>query len=347
MAIVVYASQEGLALDSTPGTEQETILAALDNLQSGGSTAGGAGIRLAYQIAEDNFIEGGTNRVILCTDGDFNVGTTSTAELERLVEEKAKDTKVFLSCIGFGRGNLNDAMMEKITGIGNGNYYYADDQREAERVFVKGMTGMLVTIAKDVKIQVEFNPATVAGYRLLGYENRMLETQDFNDDKKDAGEIGAGHTVTCLYEIVPAGEPVEAADIDELKYQRPAKILIDGPQANELLTLKMRYKKPDEDVSTKLEWPVTDSGQAFGEATRDFQFAASVTSFGMLLRDSQYKGDSTYEAVIEIADSTRGSDPEGERTEFVELVRAAKRLMPVVAEEAGGEDEKPTERVGN
>lgn len=327
VAIVVYASQEGLALPSTPGTEQESIALALDNLQSGGSTAGGAGITLAYQIAEDNFIEGGVNRVILCTDGDFNVGTTSTAELERLVEQKAKDTKVFLSAIGFGRGNLNDAMMEKITGIGNGNYYYADGEREAERIFVKGMTGMLVTIAKDVKIQVEFNPAKVAGYRLLGYENRMLKTQDFNDDTKDAGEIGAGHTVTCLYEIVPAGEPVEAADIDELKYQVPAG-LSEAADTGEMLTLKMRYKQPDEDKSSKLQWPISDAGAAFGEATGDLQFAASVASFGMLLRGSQYAGNANFDAVLEIAQSTVGEDPQGERVEFVELVRAAKRLMP-------------------
>ncbi|WP_442484089.1 vWA domain-containing protein [Aeoliella sp. SH292] len=338
VAIVVYASSEGLVLPSTPGTEKEKILAALDSLAAGGSTAGGAGIQLAYQIAEDNFIEGGTNRVILCTDGDFNVGTTSTAELERMVEQKAKDTKVFLSCIGFGRGNLNDAMMENITGIGNGNYYYADGEQESERIFVKGMTGMLVTIAKDVKIQVEFNPAKVAGYRLLGYENRVLATQDFNDDKKDAGEIGAGHTVTCLYEIVPTGEEVEAAKIDELKYQRPAG-LTDKADTDELLTLKMRYKKPDGDTSTKLEWPVADSGHKFGEASTDMQFAAAVASFGMLLRDSQYKGDTSYDAVIEIAESAKGKDPEGERAEFVELVRAAKKLKPVVSEENTEEKE--------
>lgn len=340
VAIVVYASSEGLALPSTPGTEQETILAAIDNLQAGGSTAGGAGIQLAYQIAEDNFITGGTNRVILCTDGDFNVGVTNPAELERMVEQKAKDTKVFLSCIGFGRGNLNDAMMEKITGIGNGNYYYADDQREAERIFVKGMTGMLVTIAKDVKIQVEFNPAKVLGYRLLGYENRMLKTEDFNDDTKDAGEIGAGHTVTCLYEIVPTGEEFQEPDVDELKYQHPAG-LTDAAETEELLTLKMRYKEPDEDTSSKLEWPVTDSGHRFGEASTDMQFAAAVASFGMLLRDSQYKGDATYDAVAEIADSARGDDPEGDRAEFVELVRKAKQVMPAPSEpEGNAETEK-------
>ncbi|QDU54370.1 YfbK domain-containing protein [Aeoliella mucimassa] len=327
VAIVVYASSEGLALPSTPGTEQETILAALDRLNAGGSTAGGAGIRLAYQLAEDHFIQGGTNRVILCTDGDFNVGLTNPAELERLVEQKANDTKVFLSCIGFGRGNLNDQMMEKISGIGNGNYYYADSEAEAERIFARGMTGMLVTIAKDVKIQVEFNPAKVAGYRLLGYENRMLKTQDFNDDKKDAGEIGSGHTVTCLYEVVPAGEPVAAPPIDELKYQHPAG-LTNEADTGDLLTLKMRYKQPDEDVSSKLEWPISDSGHTFGQASTDFQFASAVAGFGMLLRDSQFKGLANYDAVIEIAESSLGSDPTGDRAEFVELVRAAKKLMP-------------------
>jgi len=329
VAIVVYASSEGLVLPSTPGTEQETIIGALANLRAGGSTAGGAGITLAYQIAEDNFIEGGVNRVILCTDGDFNVGTTSTGELERLVEKKAKDTGVFLSCIGFGRGNLNDAMMEKITGIGNGNYYYVDGEQEAQRVFVKGMTGMLVTIAKDVKIQVEFNPAKVAGYRLLGYENRMLRAQDFNDDKKDAGEIGAGHTVTCLYEIVPLGEAVEnnqqAADIDALKYQHPAGFT-EAADTDELLTLKMRYKKPDEDMSTKLQWPAKDAGGRFGEASGDLRFAAAAASFGMLLRDSEYKGDTSYDAVLEIAGGAVGEDPDGQRSEFLQLVRKAKEL---------------------
>ena len=331
VAIVVYASQEGLALPSITGSDQETILAALDNLRAGGSTAGGAGIRLAYQIAQDHFIQGGVNRVILCTDGDFNVGTTSTAELERLVTKNAKETGVFLSVCGFGRGNLNDAMMETISGKGNGNYYYVDSIKEAEKVFVKGLTGTLVTIAKDVKIQVEFNPAKVAGYRLLGYENRMLETQDFNDDKKDAGEIGAGHTVTALYEIVPAGEQVPAAPIDELKYQRTAGLTPEAAASDETLTLKMRYKQPDEDVSTKLEWPVKDAGQKFGEASADLQFAASVASFGMQLRGSKHAGDATLDAVQEIAEATlvgddESVDPNGYRAEFVELVKKAKQL---------------------
>jgi len=334
VAIVVYASREGLALPSITGSDQETILAALDNLRAGGSTAGGAGIRLAYQVAEDHFIQGGVNRVILCTDGDFNVGTTSTAELERLVTQKAKETGVFLSVCGFGRGNLNDAMMETISGKGNGNYYYIDSQDEAEKVFVKGLTGTLVTIAKDVKIQVEFNPAKVAGYRLLGYENRMLRAQDFNDDKKDAGEIGAGHTVTALYELVPAGEQAPAPAVDELKYQRTAGLTPEAAASDETLTLKMRYKQPDGDVSSKLQWPITDTGKAFGEASADLQFAASVASFGMQLRGSKHAGDATLDAVLEIAQATltddengdTPSDPNGYRAEFVELVNKAKQL---------------------
>ncbi len=353
VAIVVYASSEGLVLPSTPGTKQDEILAALGRLRAGGSTAGGAGIHLAYQLAEDNFIAGGTNRVILCTDGDFNVGVTSTAELQRMVEQKAKDTKVFLSVLGFGRGNLNDAMMEAISDHGNGNYHYVDNRTEARRVLVEEMTGTLVTIAKDVKIQVEFNPRQVAGYRLIGYENRMLRTEDFNNDKKDAGEIGAGHTVTALYEIVPAGKPVAVGAVDDLKYQQPTDEGAWGrgpaeppareesggsPQARpqppksqpdiagELLTLKMRYKEPEGDASRKLEWPVTDDGKNFTAATGDFQFAAAVAGFGMLLRDSQHKGNLTYAAALELAQGGVGDDRQGYRAEFVDMVRRAKSL---------------------
>jgi Ca-activated chloride channel family protein len=337
VAIVVYASSEGLALPSTPGSEQATILAALNRLQAGGSTAGGAGIQLAYQIAEDNFIEGGTNRVILCTDGDFNVGVTSTADLQRLCEQKAKDTRVFLSVLGFGRGNLNDAMMEAISNRGNGNYHYVDNRTEARRVLVEEMTGTLVTIAKDVKIQVEFNPRQVAGYRLIGYENRMLRTEDFNDDTKDAGEIGAGHTVTALYEIVPAGKTVDVTPVDDLKYQQPpnsaaasSSNVSDGENksdiSGELLTLKMRYKQPEGDTSRKLEWAVKDEGKAFGEASTDYQFATAVAGFGLLLRDSQYKGNLTYAAVLELAQAGLGVDEHGYRAEFLEIVRRAKSL---------------------
>jgi Ca-activated chloride channel family protein len=334
VAVVVYASSEGLALPSTTGSDQATILAALGRLQAGGSTAGGAGIQLAYQIAEDHFIEGGTNRVILCTDGDFNVGVTSTAELQRLCEQKAKDTRVFLSVLGFGRGNLNDAMMEAISNRGNGNYHYVDNRTEARRVLVEEMTGTLVTIAKDVKIQVEFNPRQVAGYRLIGYENRMLRTEDFNDDTKDAGEIGAGHTVTALYEIVPAGKPVDVPPVDDLKYQQPlsdaSTATDDGSDksdvSGELLTLKMRYKQPEGDTSRKLDWAVTDDGKAFGQASTDYQFAAAVAGFGLSLRDSQHKGNLTYAAVLELAQAGLGSDEHGYRAEFLEMIRRAQAL---------------------
>jgi Ca-activated chloride channel family protein len=338
VAMVVYASSEGLALASTPGTDQSKILAALDQLHAGGSTAGGAGIQLAYQVAADNFIKGGVNRVILCTDGDFNVGVTSPAELERMAETKAKETGVFLTVLGFGRGNLNDAMMEQIADKGNGNYHYVDALSEARKVLVEEMSGTLVTIAKDVKIQVEFNPAKVAGYRLIGYENRVLAAEDFNDDKKDAGEIGAGHTVTAIYELVPAGQPVAAVNVDELKYGT-AKADLDGvtaveeddvddkPATDELLTLKIRYKQPDGDTSSKLEFPITDGGQSFAKATDDFKFASSVASFGMLLRHSQFKGNATYAAVAEIAEAaSKSRDPHGYRKEFIEMVRRAKEL---------------------
>jgi Ca-activated chloride channel homolog len=331
IAIVVYAGTEGLVLPSTSGSKQDTILAALAKLQAGGSTAGGAGIQLAYQIAEENFIKGGTNRVILCTDGDFNVGVTNTADLQQLVAKKAKDTGVFISTLGFGRGNLNDAMMVAISDHGNGNYHYIDNRTEARRVLVEEMTGTLVTIAKDVKIQVEFNPAKVAGYRLIGYEKRVLRTEDFNDDKKDAGEIGAGHTVTALYEIVPAGKKVDVAPVDGLKYQKTAppsetvREILEGTD-KELLTLKMRYKAPDGDTSKKLEWPITDDGKSFSAASGDLKFAASVAGLGLMLRNSQFKGNLTYAAVVELAQSGIGEDPHGYRKEFVEMVRKAKEL---------------------
>ncbi|MCC6494451.1 MAG: DUF3520 domain-containing protein, partial [Pirellulales bacterium] len=340
VAIAVYASSEGLALESTPGTDQSKIMAALDQLKAGGSTAGGAGIQLAYRVAADNFIKGGVNRVILCTDGDFNVGVTSPAELERMAEAQAKETGVFLTVRGFGRGNLNDAMMEQIADKGNGNYHYVDSQSEARKVLVQELSGTLVTIAKDVKIQIEFNPAKAAGYRLIGYENRMLAAEDFNDDKKDAGEIGAGHTVTALYEVVPAGGKVDAAGVDELKYGAATPATAEGVAgeggeqerdeatefADELLTLKIRYKAPDGDASTKLEFPVTDGGQDFAGASEDFKFASAVASFGMLLRGSQYKGNATYAAVQEIAQSALGRDGRGYRQEFVKLVERAKEL---------------------
>ncbi len=326
VAIVVYASSEGLALESTRGDKQQQILSALNKLRAGGSTAGGAGIELAYKTAVENHIEGGVNRVILCTDGDFNVGVTSTSDLERMAEDNAKDTGVFLTVLGFGRGNLNDSMMERISGKGNGNYHYVDNLTEARKVLVEEMAGTLVTIAKDVKIQIDFNPYQVAGYRLLGYENRMLRTEDFNDDKKDAGEIGAGHTVTALYEIVPAGKSVDVPPVDASKYVKATDKPSEAEVSEELLTLRIRYKQPDADVSTKQEFPVTDQGNSFTEATPDYQFASAVASFGMLLRDSEHKGNTSFAAVKEIAQEASERDQHGYRAEFLQMVDRAKQL---------------------
>ncbi len=325
VAIVVYASAEGLVLPSTSGARREEILAALGQLRAGGSTNGGAGIELAYRIAREDSIPGGVNRVLLCTDGDFNVGTTGTGELVRLVEEGAR-SGVFLSVLGFGRGNLNDAMMEKISNKGNGNYAYIDSLSEARKVLVWQMGGTLITIAKDVKIQVEFNPAQVAAYRLIGYENRILAAEDFNDDREDAGEIGAGHTVTALYEVVPIGAEVDAPAVDPLKYQSPGRPQDDQTARDELLTLKLRYKQPDADESRLLEIPFVDRRGGFAQASPDLQFAAAVASFGLLLRDSKYKGTSSYDAVLEIAAATKGPDRHGYRAEFLEMVRRARAL---------------------
>ncbi len=349
VAIVVYAGASGMVLESTRGDKKGAILDALNRLSAGGSTAGGAGINLAYKTATENFIKGGVNRVILCTDGDFNVGTTDTDSLKELATQQAKETGVFLTVLGYGRGNLNDEMMESISNCGNGNYFYIDNLREARRVMVEQLSGTLTTIAKDVKIQVEFNPANVASHRLLGYENRMLERQDFDDDTKDAGEIGAGHTVTALYEIVPAGVAAKRSADQPLKYQpeQPLKYqpkseqeeaeenaksnddVVAGEEAQyggELLTLRLRYKLPDEDVSTKIEVAVKDAPKAFADASEDFRFASSVAGFGMLLRNSQHKGDSTFESVREMAMGSIGKDPQGYRAELVDLIGKAKQL---------------------
>ena len=289
VAIVVYAGSSGLVLPSTPGTARERLLKALERLNARGSTNGGAGIRLAYQIAREHFLPKGNNRVILCTDGDFNVGTTSQSELVQLIE-KERASGVFLSVLGFGTGNLKDSTMEKLADKGNGNYAYIDSLTEGRRVLVEQMNATLFPIAKDVKIQVEFNPARVAGYRLIGYENRLLAREDFNDDKKDAGEIGAGHTVTAFYEIIPAGQSLpNRPSVDPLKYQASEnpKFQIPNPNSSELLTLKLRYKAPDGDTSKLLEVPLTAPEiPDFAQASSDFQFAAAVAAFGMKLRGS-------------------------------------------------------------
>jgi Ca-activated chloride channel family protein len=322
VAIVVYAGAAGLVLPSTPGDRRGEIRAAIASLEAGGSTAGGAGIELAYRVAAESSIEGGVNRVILATDGDFNVGVSSPGALVRLIEEK-RETGVFLSVLGFGMGNLKDSTMETLADSGNGNYAYVDSLAEARKVLVTEGGGTLVTVAKDVKVQVEFNQAAVAAYRLIGYENRVLAAEDFNDDAKDAGDIGAGHSVTALYEVVPAGVAFEGRAVDPLKYQAPGARTV-AADGGELATVKLRYKAPDEDASTALAFAVRDDG---AEATNDLRFAAAVAEFGMLLRDSEHKGKSSFAQVLELGRAAAaGQDPGGHRAEFVALVERAQRL---------------------
>jgi Ca-activated chloride channel family protein len=330
VAIVVYAGNSGLALPSTNGDHKEQILSAIESLAPGGSTNGAEGIQLAYKVAADHFIKGGVNRVILATDGDFNVGVTSQGDLIRLIEEKAK-TGVFLSVLGVGNDNLKDSTMQKLADKGNGNYAYLDSIDEARKVLVQQMNGTLVTIAKDVKIQVEFNPSRVASYRLIGYEKRMLRKEDFNNDKIDAGEIGAGHTVTALYEIVPAGATANPAasipPVDPLKYGSGVKPASEAPSSSgEMLTVKLRHKKPDGDKSELIERAFTDNGDKFEKASPDLKFAAAVAEFGMILRDSQHKGNGTLGAVLEWAQEGKGNDANGYRAGFIELVRKAQAL---------------------
>jgi Ca-activated chloride channel homolog len=334
IAIVTYAGEEGLALAPTPGSKKEEILRTLENLRGGGATKGSAGIKLAYETARENFLKDGVNRVILCSDGDFNVGVTDQSELERIIE-KERASGVFLSVLGFGTGNIKDSTMELLADKGNGNYAYIDTINEGRKVLVDQMGSTLFTIAKDVKIQVEFNPAHVAAYRLIGYENRLLAKEDFNNDKKDAGEIGAGHTVTALYEIIPtkAGAGTGAIpgtpSVDPLKYQKvePVKEGQEAQGSNELLTVKLRYKAPDGETSKLIEVPLA-SGEtpAFEGASSDFQFASAVAAFAMKLRKSPDSGDLSWEQIQNIARSNLGQDPGSYRAEFLTLVEAAKRL---------------------
>ncbi len=327
VAMVVYAGASGLVLPPTPGDNRRAILRALNELEAGGSTHGSAGIQQAYDVAVQNFVRGGTNRVILATDGDFNVGTTNRGELTRLIEEKAR-SGVFLTVLGFGMGNLKDATMEQLADKGNGNYAYIDTEREAKKVLVRELGATLVTIAKDVKIQVEFNPAQVSAYRLIGYENRMLRAEDFNDDTKDAGEIGAGHTVTALYELAPTGQRTGTPAVDPLRYQQPPQNLSREAASGEAFTLKLRYKAPDGDTSKLLEFPIVDEDLPYARADKDFKFAASVASFGMLLRGSAHKGSADFDTVLELAQEGLGRDPHGYREEFLGLVQKAKYLKP-------------------
>ena len=324
VAIVTYAGSAGLVLPSTPGTEKEKIIAALDQLRAGGSTAGAAGIELAYGVALKNFEEKGNNRVILASDGDFNVGPSSNAELERLIEEKRKKG-VYLTILGFGMGNYKDSRMETLADKGNGNYAYIDDILEAKKVFVTEMTGTLYTIAKDVKIQIEFNPTKVAEYRLVGYENRMLKKEDFADDTKDAGELGAGHTVTALYELVPALQTPGKGE--ELKYVK-TEVKPEAAESNELMTVKLRYKKPDGDTSMLIEQPVLDVGLTLEKSSDNFRWAATVATFGQLARESKFRGASTYGNVLEMARGAKGEDRFGYRAEFIKLVEKAELIAP-------------------
>jgi Ca-activated chloride channel family protein len=322
VAIVSYAGTAELVLDSTPGNQHEKILAAIGTLNASGSTNGGGGIVMAYTIAERNFIRGGANRVILGTDGDFNVGVTG-ADLIRLIEGKRK-TGVFLTVLGFGMGNLKDHFMEQLAQHGNGQYAYIDSYAEAHKVFVHDIAG-LVPIAKDVKLQVEFNPMRVQAYRLIGYENRLLQHQDFNDDKKDAGDMGAGHTVTALYEIVPPGSTIDIPGTDALKYQKSPE-LTEAALRGDLLTVKVRYIPAEETKSRLITAVVENTASRGADASADFRFAAAVAAFGMLLRNSEYKGDADYVGLLELARGAIGQDSRGYRSEFIELVQIAMKL---------------------
>jgi len=325
VAIVVYAGAAGLVLESTPGDNKQKILDALNQLKAGGSTAGGAGIQLAYQTAREHFIEGGNNRVILATDGDFNVGQSSDAALVRMIEEE-RESGVFLTVLGFGMGNYKENKMQQLANKGNGNHAYIDNINEARKVLVSEFGGTVFTIAKDVKIQIEFNPSYVQAYRLVGYENRLLENEDFNDDSKDAGELGSGHTVTALYEIIPPGvESDFIAEVDDLKYQKkaqPGK----GSDAREIGTVKLRYKAPDGEKSQKLEIRIPAKAQKLRNSSDNFRWSAAVAEFGLLLRDSAYKGKASYAQLIELAEGAKGPDPHGYRQEFINMAKALRSL---------------------
>ncbi|HEY4965803.1 MAG TPA: von Willebrand factor type A domain-containing protein [Puia sp.] len=324
VSLVVYAGNAGLVLPATPGSEKTKIKNAIDGLEAGGSTAGGAGIELAYKIAKENFIVNGNNRVILCTDGDFNVGPSSDSELDQIIE-KEKKTGVFLTVLGYGVGNYKDAKMEKLADKGNGNHAYIDNEMEAKKVLVNEFGGTLFTIAKDVKLQIEFNPAKVKSYRLIGYENRMLSKEDFNNDSKDAGELGSGHTVTAIYELIPVGVTDEFSQkVDPLRYQRKAKIEM-RDATDELMTIKFRYKKPDADTSRLIVHTVTEESLT-SETSNNFQFVSAVAEFGMLLRNSAFKQQASYDQAYILAKSALGDDKEGYRKEFLKLLGEAEKL---------------------
>ena len=319
VSIVVYAGKAGLVLEPTFGSEKDKITKGIEDLQAGGSTAGGEGIQLAYKIAKEQFIKGGNNRVILATDGDFNVGVTNETELTTMIEER-RDDGIFLSILGFGMGNLKDGRMETLADKGNGNYAYIDNALEAKKVMVGQMAGTLYTIAKDVKLQVEFNPEKVKNYRLIGYENRILENSDFNNDKKDAGDMGAGHTVTALYEIIPVGAKEMAGSVDAPVYQR-SEVL----GSDDLLQVKIRYKKPNENTSILLKATVRGNEET-NTPSENFRFAAAVTEYAMLLRNSEYKGQANYEQLLALAKGAKGRDEQGYRGEFIKIAEVSQLL---------------------
>ncbi|MDB5122479.1 MAG: hypothetical protein JWP94_608 [Mucilaginibacter sp.] len=326
VAIVVYAGQAGLVLPAINGNKKEIINNAIDNLSAGGSTAGGQGIKLAYRIARENFMANGNNRIIMATDGDFNVGPNSDEDMEHLIV-KERESKVAISIMGFGMGNLKDSKMETLADKGNGNYAYIDNITEARKALVTEFGGTLFTVAKDVKLQIEFNPAKVQAYRLLGYEDRMLNKEDFNNDKKDAGDMGSGHTVTAFYEIVPAGIKDDyAVGVDPLKYQniQPAPV---ANVSGEMLTIKFRYKQNNSSASKMNSVTVTDEPKNLNLTSADFRFAAAVAEFGMLLRDSQYKQHATFDQVINMAKAAKGEDQDGYPSEFIRLAESAKLLV--------------------
>ncbi|MES2332856.1 MAG: von Willebrand factor type A domain-containing protein [Bacteroidota bacterium] len=341
VAIVVYAGNAGLVLPSTDGDRKITIKEAIDRLEAGGSTAGGAGIQLAYKVAKENFNKEGNNRVILCTDGDFNVGLSSDDALEKLIENERK-SGVYLTVLGYGTGNYQDAKMQKLADKGNGNHAYIDGLSEAKKVLINEFGGTLFTIAKDVKLQVEFNPAKVKGYRLIGYENRMLAKEDFNNDKKDAGELGSGHTVTALYELIPPGIDVpRMTTVDSLRYQTVLNAVSTKQvkYSDETMTIKLRYKKPDNDESSLLSYPIKGNPVSIDRSSANFRFATAVASFGMLLRNSEHKGDASYRFTSSLAQEAMGNDTEGYRKEFLQLVEIAARISRG-KEMAGRNDDK-------
>ena len=324
VAIVTYAGSAGMKLEATSGGDKQKIREAIDELTASGSTAGGAGIHLAYQIAKKNFISDGNNRIILCSDGDFNVGVSSAEGLEQLIEKERK-SGVHLTVLGYGMGNYKDKKIQVLAEKGNGNHAYIDNLQEANRVLVGEFGATLHTVAKDVKLQVEFNPSQVQAYRLIGYESRLLKDEDFNNDAKDAGDMGAGHTVTAFYEVIPAGVKNEyVGKVDDLKYQKKEKMTLKPTGSDELLTVKLRYKAPDKDVSRKMELPFVDNKG--DSVSSDFRFASAVAMFGQLLRDSDFKGTVDYDKVIKLAKQGLNNDERGYRREFIRLVEAAKGL---------------------